>query len=121
MSARVRAYASGRLLEGNDRQAEAMAGFAEGVLMLALYFQALPEAYAPLMDRLVGEYQRLAESLGHRLDTALLAPVLEALERLPKLATSGGEAAPQQGPRPAFTARRWRGSSVGNGWWSRST
>jgi len=56
---------------------------------MAPHFQAVPEAFAPLMRILVADYQRVASALGQTPDQPLLAPVLETLERIQASAAAG--------------------------------
>jgi hypothetical protein len=72
----------GQALEGNERRAEALASFAEGVRTLTPQFQQLLAAHAPIMGLLVQEHQRLAQALNQPPDEALLAPVLEIFARV---------------------------------------
>jgi tetratricopeptide (TPR) repeat protein len=74
----------GQVLEENERRDQACSRFGEGVQVLSRRFLDLPDAFAPLMVVLVREYLRLAEALGHEPDHALLAPVIEVLERVSK-------------------------------------
>ena len=51
-------------------------------LALRPEFTRLPEAFAPLMLALVGDYSHASRAAGTEPDTVLLAPILEALARL---------------------------------------
>ncbi len=72
----------GHCLAGLGR-AEAAAGASrKGVERLAPMFLALPAAFAPLMQGLVENYRWQCEAAGVAEDAAMLAPIVEVLERL---------------------------------------
>lgn len=85
----------GRTLEANERPVEARSSYAEGIQVLTPALVALPQAFAPLAGGLAQDYLRLSQQLNLPPDEALLAPVVEAFQKLQEAQdAAGGKNAP---------------------------
>ena len=56
--------------------------FSEGITVLAPRFEAIPEAFAPLMQALVRDYLAASKTSDSPPDEVLLGPILKALAEL---------------------------------------
>ena len=64
------------------RREDALAAAHEAVEILAPFFLKFPAAYAQWMDVMARRYLELSQSLGVKPDAALLAPIVEAFQKL---------------------------------------
>jgi hypothetical protein len=71
-----------QVLSRVDRQGEAVAALVEGIRALQPQFTRLPEAFGQLMGSLVRAYREISQICGVEADAALLAPIVEILQRL---------------------------------------
>ena len=65
-----------------NRHREAAPALVEGIRLLQWQFTRLPEIFASLMGALVHDYLNASRAAGAEPDLALLAPVVEILQRL---------------------------------------
>ena len=73
-----------------NRQSEALSAYEEAARTLAPFFLHLPTAFADRMAYMVDDYRKACQAAGIEPDEALLAPVVEALQRLQAGEDAGG-------------------------------
>ena len=69
------------MLSNTERYGEAAAALVDGIYSLQPQFCQLPEVFGLLMGALVGDYLKASRTAGAEPDLALLAPIVEILQR----------------------------------------